>query len=403
MPEIKHQFTSGKMNKDVDERLVPNGEYRDAMNIQVSTSEQSEVGTVQNILGNIKINSCTIPELEERCVASIADEKYDTGYYFIASSNTEELEYQLKRDMIVKFDGVKTTPVFVDPYLKSCFGQLVYPTTLSNANNPSDNYKYVIFDFVNDGNPNFIEAGDVITKIRYNIFSVQQDLNIKIINVDNVSSTFRVLLRDIPENVRPNLSSGIINFTIGGEDHRVLNFDKDRLITGVNVIDDMLFWTDGVTEPKKINIERSIKGTDSNCLLKTKLIIDNDFVQISYYNHNGEPVFANALCKEEHITVIKKSPSTVLWTSVKDATELTTGYVGQPDSNGIAELKPFNNDFSSANPLILQVGDEERVRLTSNNSLDININDIIVFNSTSLLLPSIGSLHRAFANTGSPL
>ena len=61
MPKIKHQFTSGKMNKDVDERLVPKGEYRDAMNIQVSTSEGSDVGTVQNILGNRKINSCTIP------------------------------------------------------------------------------------------------------------------------------------------------------------------------------------------------------------------------------------------------------------------------------------------------------------------------------------------------------
>ena len=59
MPEIKHQFTGGKMNKDLDERLVPNGEYRDAMNIQVSTSEGSNVGTVQNILGNSKITFTT--------------------------------------------------------------------------------------------------------------------------------------------------------------------------------------------------------------------------------------------------------------------------------------------------------------------------------------------------------
>jgi hypothetical protein len=55
MPEIKHQFTGGKMEKDLDERLVPNGQYRDAMNIQVATSEGSEVGTVQNILGNRQI------------------------------------------------------------------------------------------------------------------------------------------------------------------------------------------------------------------------------------------------------------------------------------------------------------------------------------------------------------
>jgi len=52
MPEIKHNFTGGKMNKDLDERLIQNGEYRDALNIQVSTSENSEVGTIQNILGN---------------------------------------------------------------------------------------------------------------------------------------------------------------------------------------------------------------------------------------------------------------------------------------------------------------------------------------------------------------
>ena len=52
MPEIKHNFMKGKMNKDLDERLVPNGEYRDALNVQVSTSEGSDIGAVQNILGN---------------------------------------------------------------------------------------------------------------------------------------------------------------------------------------------------------------------------------------------------------------------------------------------------------------------------------------------------------------
>ena len=57
MPEIKNTFIRSKMNKDLDSRLVPNGEYRDAMNIQVSTSEESDVGTIQNVLGN---NTCCI-------------------------------------------------------------------------------------------------------------------------------------------------------------------------------------------------------------------------------------------------------------------------------------------------------------------------------------------------------
>ena len=54
MPEIKSTFSQGKMNKDLDERIVPNGQYRNAENIQISTSDGSDVGTVQNILGNTK-------------------------------------------------------------------------------------------------------------------------------------------------------------------------------------------------------------------------------------------------------------------------------------------------------------------------------------------------------------
>ena len=52
MPELQHHFRLGKMNKDLDERLVPNGEYRDAQNIEIVTSEGSDVGSVQNVIGN---------------------------------------------------------------------------------------------------------------------------------------------------------------------------------------------------------------------------------------------------------------------------------------------------------------------------------------------------------------
>ena len=57
MPELKNNFTRGRMNKDLDDRLVPKGEYRDATNIQVSTSEGSDVGAIESVLGNSKIAS----------------------------------------------------------------------------------------------------------------------------------------------------------------------------------------------------------------------------------------------------------------------------------------------------------------------------------------------------------
>jgi len=91
MPEMKRTFTSGKMNKDLDERLVPNGEYRDAMNIQVSTSEGSNVGTVQNILGNFpgcNYDSSINPiPTGSTVVGSVSDEKNDSLYWFITGAN----------------------------------------------------------------------------------------------------------------------------------------------------------------------------------------------------------------------------------------------------------------------------------------------------------------------------
>ena len=90
MPEIKHNFTGGKMNKDLDERLVPNGEYRDAMNVQVSTSEGSDVGAVQNILGNTAGCSTEFNNIlgkDAYTVGSISDEKNDSLYWFVSGNS----------------------------------------------------------------------------------------------------------------------------------------------------------------------------------------------------------------------------------------------------------------------------------------------------------------------------
>jgi len=55
---------------------------------------------------------------------------------------------------------------------------------------------------------------------------------------------------------------------------RVLKYQHGQIITGINIVDDMLFWTDNRTEPKKINITSSIEGTIQypNPLIQTKLI-----------------------------------------------------------------------------------------------------------------------------------
>jgi hypothetical protein len=113
MPEIKHSFTGGKMNKDLDERLVPNGEYRDAVNVQVSTSEGSDVGSVQNILGN-KVG-CSNPAFwswnpiapGSSCVGSISDEKNDTLYWLVAGPDSGSFQ-----DIVNAVNSGTTTPIF---------------------------------------------------------------------------------------------------------------------------------------------------------------------------------------------------------------------------------------------------------------------------------------------------
>jgi len=57
MAKVTNSFIKSKMNKDLDARLIPNGEYRDALNVQISQSESSDVGTVQNVVGNVQVFS----------------------------------------------------------------------------------------------------------------------------------------------------------------------------------------------------------------------------------------------------------------------------------------------------------------------------------------------------------
>jgi len=118
MAKLQHTFIQGKMNKDLDERLVPNGQYRDAQNIQVSTSEGSDVGAVENILGNTKKNLRTAPNTfwqtnfglqNPVCIGVIKDSQNEKIYWFLNSADSST-------DAIVEYDQTTgiVAPVLVD-------------------------------------------------------------------------------------------------------------------------------------------------------------------------------------------------------------------------------------------------------------------------------------------------
>ena len=68
-----------------------------------------------------------------------------------------------------------------------------------------------------------------------------------------------------------------------------------NLITAINLVDDILFFTDGRNEPKKINIER-FKSSSLGLLDHTHVLFPN-----------GDQ-FDGTAVREEHITAIKTNP-----------------------------------------------------------------------------------------------
>ena len=158
MPEIKNTFVRGRMNKDLDERIIPKGEYRDAMNIQVGTSEGSDVGTVQNILGNLSVENI-VPD-KCKCVGAVANEKNNKLYWFVKREYSPD---HINFEAIIEYSSeLGPVPILVD------------------------------------------------TKV--------------------------------------NTADAVLKF-------------PDKIITGINIIDNLLFWTDGVNEPRKINIDQCKNGS----------------------------------------------------------------------------------------------------------------------------------------------
>ncbi len=103
MAEIKNTFLKSKMNKDLDERLLPNGEYRDAQNIAISKSEDSNVGAAENVQGNQlvlngdvgKIVSATLLSPDPLVIiGQFADEINSRIYLFLTTNFVENLQYK---------------------------------------------------------------------------------------------------------------------------------------------------------------------------------------------------------------------------------------------------------------------------------------------------------------------
>ena len=154
MPEIKNNFLKGRMNQDLDSRILPMGEYREAINLLISRSEGSTVGEFENILGNTSVGTVSSAKALS-VIGNFIDQTNNKVYAFATDFSND------------------------DPNSRATSSQTCV---------------ILEFDLANPGTPNTLVSGFF------------------------------------------------------------LNFNKKFPIYGVNLLEDLLFWTDNFNQPRRINI-----------------------------------------------------------------------------------------------------------------------------------------------------
>ena len=290
MPELKRTFTGGKMEKDLDERIVPNGQYREALNIGVATSEDSDVGAAQNILGNIKVTSAISSRTisggvwgEEHInqgtgkqgwnyhIAEIVDPQTDMLYRFIHTPNSDEglwmdriVEYNTSKSLDTAW-GQKESAVMVDIFkvtAKITHHDCMCPASNKAMIKVSRNLYQLRWGMKVQGGAGECNMGDDVTIEQINYVTGWITLS-RAIWVDPTPPTIpptAVPCDDCSSGGQPCCNRSYFSF-IGD---RNLNFSPDRSITGINIIDGMIFWTDDYSEPKKLSIQRGKAGSDGD-------------------------------------------------------------------------------------------------------------------------------------------
>jgi len=175
MANLVRNFIKGRMNKSVDERLVPNGEYIDAQNVRMGSTEDSEIGAVENTKGNTELTRLVYPDTgdalsaQATCIGSYADGANETIYWFVHDPAFTAVGATGKLDLIVSYNA------------------------------RTDN-------------------------LRYHVVSI-----------------------DDPSDPTNTLTT--------------LNFDPQHLVTGVDLVDDLLFFTDDYNPPRRININTAYSSS----------------------------------------------------------------------------------------------------------------------------------------------
>jgi len=103
MAESKRTFQRPGINRDLDDRLLPDGMYRDGLNINVGRSEGDDVGALENTKGNELIAGQE--DVFGTTIGTVVDPANDKLYWFTTSDAV---------DAVYEYDGSEIAPVIID-------------------------------------------------------------------------------------------------------------------------------------------------------------------------------------------------------------------------------------------------------------------------------------------------
>ena len=109
MANTSNNFLKGKMNKDLDARLLQNGEYRNAINASVSKSEGSNVGALENVLGNSLVTDFnTLTNATNlKSIGYLTDEINNTVYVFLTNNAGAAYNTTTNKHYIISYNALQ--------------------------------------------------------------------------------------------------------------------------------------------------------------------------------------------------------------------------------------------------------------------------------------------------------
>ena len=124
--ESKRIFNQAKMNRDIDDRLLPEGSYRYANNVNIGESEGGDIGAVENLKGNEQIGTTE----GGTTIGVVRDPNNDRVYWFNKGEDYDTIyEYDESTGAVV--------PILKDSVDRDLVKPTCVPNFTTNINEPA--------------------------------------------------------------------------------------------------------------------------------------------------------------------------------------------------------------------------------------------------------------------------